>query len=49
LLASLQGKLSEEHLFVARLVRQHIDTLETQLAGLEHRLFDKLKPYGSVN
>ena len=45
LLASLQGKLSEEHLFVARLIRQHIATLETQLADLEHRLFDKLKPY----
>ena len=45
LLASLQGKLSEEHLFVARLIRQHIDTLETQLADLEHRLFDQLKPY----
>ena len=45
LLASLQGKLSEEHLFVARLIRQHIDSLETQLANLEHRLFDQLKPY----
>jgi transposase len=45
LLASLQGKLSEEHLFVARLIRPHIDTLETQLADLEHRLFDQLKPY----
>jgi transposase len=44
-LASLQGELSEEHLFLARLIRQHIDTLETQLADLEHRLFDKLKPY----
>src|SRR2546429_7285838 len=45
LLASLQGELSEEHLFLARLIRQHIATLETQLADLEHRLFDKLKPY----
>ncbi len=45
LLASLQGELSEEHLFVARLIRQHIDTLQTQLADLEHRLFDQLKPY----
>ena len=44
-LASLQGDLSEEHLFVARLIRQHIDTLQTQLADLEHRLFDQLKPY----
>jgi transposase len=44
-LASLQGELSEEHLFVARLIRQHIDTLQTQLAELEHRLFDELKPY----
>jgi transposase len=45
LLASLQGELSEQHLFVARLIRQHIDTLQTQLADLEHRLFDELKPY----
>ena len=45
LLASLQGKLSEEHLFVARLIRPHIDTLETQLTDLEHRLFDQLNPY----
>jgi transposase len=45
LLASLQGELSEEHLFVARMIRQHIDTLQTQLADLEHRLFDELKPY----
>ena len=45
LLASLQGELSEEHLFVARLIRRHIATLQTQLADLEHRLFDELKPY----
>jgi transposase len=45
LLASLQGELSEEHLFVARMIRQHIATLQTQLADLEHRLFDELKPY----
>jgi transposase len=45
LLGSLQGDLSEEHLFVARMIRQHIDTLQTQLADLEHRLFDELKPY----
>jgi transposase len=29
LLASLQGELSEEHLFLARMIRQHIDTLQT--------------------
>ena len=45
LLASLQGELSEAHLFVARMIRQHIATLQTQLADLEHRLFDELKPY----
>jgi transposase len=45
LLASLQGELSEEHLFVARMIRQHIATLQTQLADLERRLFDELKPY----
>jgi transposase len=44
LLASLQGELSEEHGFVARQIRSHIDFLETQLADLERRLFEQLKP-----
>jgi transposase len=44
-LASLQGELSEAHRFVARMIRQHIATLQTQLADLEHRLFDELQPY----
>src|ERR687891_352278 len=42
----LDGGTPEQALrYAARLNRQHIDTLETQLADLEHRLFDKLKPY----
>jgi transposase len=45
LLASRQGELSEAHLLVARMIRQHIATLPTQLADLERRLFDELKPY----
>src|SRR5919106_343972 len=43
-LASLQGELSEEHLFVAGLIRRHIDVLETQLADLERHLLEGLKP-----
>ena len=45
LLAALQGELSEHHLFVARMIRQHLDILETQLADLERQLFDALKPH----
>ena len=44
LLASLQGELSDDHLFVARMIRQHMDVLETQLADLEQRLLQGLKP-----
>jgi transposase len=44
LLASLQGELSEDHLFIARMIRHHIDALETQLADLEQRLLEGLKP-----
>jgi transposase len=43
-LASLQGELSEEHRFVAGLIRRHIDVLETQLADLERHLLEGLKP-----
>jgi transposase len=45
LLAALQGELSEQHLFVARLIRRPIDILETQLADLERQWFDALKPH----
>ena len=45
LLAALQGELSEHHWFVARMIRQHLDILETQLADLERQWFDALKPY----
>jgi transposase len=45
LLASLQGELSEDHRFVAAMIRRHITTLESQLADLEHRLFNALKPH----
>jgi len=44
LLASLQGELSAEHRFVAQMIRHHIDALETQLADLERRLLEGLKP-----
>lgn len=44
LLAFLQGELSEEHLFVAGLIRRHIDVLETQLADLERHVLEGLKP-----
>src|ERR687894_1238298 len=43
-LASLQGELSEEHLFIASMIRRHIDVLETQLAALERHLLEGLKP-----
>ena len=45
LLASLQGELSADHRFVAAMIRRHITTLESQLADLEHRLFNALKPH----
>jgi transposase len=45
LLAALQGELSEHHRFVARMIRQHLQCLETPLADLEQQLFDALKPY----
>jgi transposase len=45
LLAALQGELSGQHLFVARLIRRHLDILETQLADLERQWFDALKPH----
>jgi transposase len=44
LLASRQGELSEDPRFVARLIRHHIDALETPLADLERRLLEGLKP-----
>ena len=44
LLASLQGELSEEHLFIASMICRHIDVLETQLADLERHLLEGLKP-----
>jgi transposase len=47
-LASLQGELSEEHLFVAGLIRRHIDVLETQLADLERLVLEGLKPQETV-
>jgi transposase len=43
-LASLQGELSEEHRFVAGLIRRPIEVLETQLADLERHLVEELKP-----
>jgi transposase len=45
LLAALPGALSEQHLFVARLIRRPIDILATQVADLEHPLFDALQPH----
>jgi transposase len=45
LLASLQGELSADHLFVARAIRHRLAYLEAQLADLERHLFDALQPY----
>jgi transposase len=45
LLAALPGELSEQHLFVARLIRRPIDILATQLADLERQWFDALQPH----
>jgi transposase len=45
LLASLQGELSAEHIFIAKTIRNHIHYLESQLADLEHPLLDALQPH----
>lgn len=45
LLASLQGDLSEEHLFLANMMRAHIEAIQADLEHLEKRLFEGLKPY----
>lgn len=45
LLASLQGELSAEHIFVAKTIRNHIHYLESQLADLEHHLLEALQPH----
>jgi transposase len=45
LLASLQGELSQEHLFVAETIRSHLQFLEAQLADLERRLLAALQPH----
>src|SRR5512144_103384 len=37
LLAALQGELREHHLFVARMIRRHLDILESQLVDLERQ------------
>jgi transposase len=44
-LASLQGELSADHLFVAKTIRNPIAYLDTQLADLEQYLFDALQPH----
>jgi transposase len=48
LAAALEGELSEEHLFVARMIRRHIEDLEADLAALERALFTRLEPYQAV-
>jgi len=45
LLASLQGELSADHVFVAKTIRDHIIFLNTQLADLESHLLDALQPH----
>jgi len=45
LLASLQGDLSEEHRFLANMMRAHIKAIEADLERLEQRLLEGLKPY----
>jgi transposase len=45
LAAALEGELSAEHLFVARLLRRHLDALETDLGALERELVAAMAPY----
>jgi len=45
LAAALEGEPSEEHLFVARMIRRHIDALEADLAELARALIARLEPY----
>ena len=45
LLAALQGKLSADHLFVAKTIRNHLRALKAQLADLEHYLVEALQPH----
>lgn len=45
LLAALQGELSADHRFVAHTIRQHLRSLDEQLADLEHYLVDALHPH----
>ena len=44
LAAALEGELSTEHLFVARMLRRHIDALETDLSALERELIVAMTP-----
>lgn len=45
LLMALEGDLSEEHIFIAKKQRQHIEYLYNQLMELEQELLARLKPY----
>jgi len=45
LLAALEGELSAQHIFIARMIRQHINFLKQSLNELENELFNKLQPY----
>lgn len=45
LLAALEGELSAEHLFVARMIRRHIDTLQEDLLALQRQLLAAMQPY----
>ena len=45
LLAALQGELSADHRFVAHTIRQHLRSLDEQLADLERYLVEALHPH----
>lgn len=45
LLAALEGELSEEHIFTAKMQRQHIQYLRNQLSELQQELVSRLAPY----
>ena len=43
--ASLQGDLSERHLFVLKHIHAHVEALERELATLDAYLLDAMQPY----
>jgi transposase len=43
--ASLDHELTDSHVYVANIIREHLTYLENSLAELERRLFTELKPF----